>query len=257
MNKAIHITNLKFAYNKQSNNSDSQEQQWVLDIPAWTLPAGQRVFLHGPSGSGKSTLLNLLSGTLALKTQATNSGSIDVLDTPLQSLSNSQKDKFRATRLGVVFQQFNLIGYLSVKDNLLLANQFSTAAKSTQRQSSQQVEYSVNERLQQALTQLNLPMSLLDQKASQLSVGQQQRVAIARAMFHKPDLLIVDEPTSALDAQATAKFMQLLLGNLATNASLLFVSHDMRLAQDFDQSLPLSDINRAPISQIDDLSEAQ
>ena len=192
------------------------------------------MFLHGPSGCGKSTLLNLLSGTLSLSVNATNKGNISVLGQSITSMSNTKKDKFRAKELGVVFQQLNLIGYLSVADNIRLANSFSSGTT-----------YFDTERLEQVLTNLNLPLTIINQKASQLSVGQQQRVAIARALFHTPKLLIVDEPTSALDVQSTAKFMQLLLTNTQElAASLIFVSHDLRLATDFDESISLLDINR-------------
>ena len=245
MTQAIQLRNLQFAYSPAAAKS----AEWVLDIPSWSIAVGQRVFLHGPSGSGKSTLLNLLSGTLSLSAKHANKGEIQVLGTVLSDLSNAQKDKFRATRLGVVFQDLNLIPYLSVQDNVLLANQFSSGPKNDKKER--------EDALAHALNALNLPLTIVKQKAKQLSVGQQQRVAIARALFHQPDLLIVDEPTSALDAQATAKFMQLLLNNLNANTSLLFVSHDMRLAKDFDQTTALSDINKASPLVLDDLSEAQ
>jgi putative ABC transport system ATP-binding protein len=252
MNHSIALNQLKFAYTAQA----AKQQQWVLDIPTWSAPKGKSIFLHGPSGSGKSTLLNLLSGTLSLNSHAHNSGQIKVLDTELTALSNADKDSFRATKLGVVFQQLNLISYLSVQDNILLANQFSkrTLAQDT---SKPQTKELLQQALATSLQQLNLPTSILKQKAGQLSVGQQQRVAIARAMFHQPELLIVDEPTSALDTQSTTKFMQLLLGNLGSQTSLLFVSHDLRLAKDFDQILALSDINQATPAIADDLSEVE
>lgn len=235
MSRAITIENLQFAYpNKGSKTLNKAHQSVILDIPSWQLEMGKSVFLHGPSGCGKSTFLNLLSGTLGQSVNATNKGDISVLGQSITTMSNSQKDKFRAKELGVVFQQLNLIGYLSVADNIRLANSFSTGSSALDA-----------EKLEQVLTNLNLPMTIVNQKASQLSVGQQQRVAIARALFHAPKLLIVDEPTSALDAQSTAKFMQLLLSNTQElEASLVFVSHDMRLADDFDEAISLSEINR-------------
>lgn len=124
MNHSIQLSDLKFAYTAQA----AKQQQWVLDIPQWSATKGQSIFLHGPSGSGKSTLLNLLSGTLSLNSHSLNTGCITVLKTELTQLPNAKKDKFRASKLGVVFQQLNLIGYLSVKDNILLANQFSERA---------------------------------------------------------------------------------------------------------------------------------
>jgi putative ABC transport system ATP-binding protein len=139
----------------------------------------------------------------------------------------------------VVFQQLNLIGYLSVLDNIKLASLFS--------QHAHKFDY---DKLKQVLTNLNLSSEVLHHKARDLSVGQQQRVAIARALYHQPALLIVDEPTSALDLRSTTKFMQLLLNNTQElNTTLLFVSHDMRLAKNFDQCVALADINLADINK--------
>ena len=91
----------------------------VLDIPQWTLGQGERVFLQGDSGSGKSTLLALIAGLVLPST-----GSISVLGTELTQLNARERDRFRAQYIGVVFQQFNLIPYLSVLDNVLLAARF-------------------------------------------------------------------------------------------------------------------------------------
>lgn len=225
---AIEVRDLCFAY---------QASSLVLNIPNWTLAQGKTCFLYGPSGSGKSTLLNLLSGTLSLKASAVNNQNtvLRVLGQDINTLSNAQKDRFRAHKMGVVFQRLNLIPYLTVAQNISLSANF-TAKKDKAHKA---------KRLEQVLDNLSLPLDILDQKAQALSMGQQQRVAIARALYHEPELLIVDEPTSALDADATDKFMALLLGNVTTqNASLLFVSHDMRLAKNFDESLPLAEINQ-------------
>jgi putative ABC transport system ATP-binding protein len=94
-----------------------------LDIPSLELAAGEQVFLHGPSGSGKSTLLNLIAGVLL-----PDSGSLSVLDQPLSALSGSARDRFRADHVGIVFQQFNLIPYLSLRENVLLPCRFPPAA---------------------------------------------------------------------------------------------------------------------------------
>ncbi len=243
MSNAVVLTQLQFAFPQRDKNAANKR---VLDIPQWHFEKGQKVFLHGPSGSGKSTLLNLLSGTLSLQVNPRNSGQIDVLGQPLHTLSNAKKDAFRATQLGVVFQQLNLISYLSVADNIRVAHKFATNSSN----------FNIDD-LKQVLTNLNLPLHIIHQKADQLSVGQQQRVAIARALYHQPKLLIVDEPTSALDTQSTAKFMDLLLRNTQQlGASLLFVSHDMRLADNFDSCIALPDINRAN-SEANEFGEAR
>lgn len=238
MSAAVAIKNLQFTY--PNSKQEKAKHTTVLDIPDWSIKAHKTVFLHGPSGCGKSTLLNLLSGTLSLSVNSANKGEVNVLGESMTSMTNTRKDSFRAQHLGVVCQQLNLIGYLTVADNIKLANSFASKNSTF-----------TQEKLEHILAKLNLDINIAGQKANQLSVGQQQRVAIARALFHEPELLIVDEPTSALDAQSTNKFMELLLSNTQQlNASLLFVSHDMRLATDFDQSVNLPSINRVTSNSI-------
>lgn len=218
----VQLENLRFHYQPNSPA--------ILDIPHWQLDAGERVFLYGKSGSGKSTLLNLLSGTLS-----PGSGDIRLFGEDFSGLSSRKRDKFRAQHIGVVFQQFNLIPYLSVQANIEAAAWFAGNKKA-----------GLADKIKHLVSQLQLSESLLEQDAGQLSVGQQQRVAIARALINDPGLLIVDEPTSALDADARDKFMQLLLACCdEVNSTLIFVSHDQALSQFFNKSVSLSDINQA------------
>lgn len=205
-----------------------------LNLAEFTLAAGERVFLHGPSGSGKSTLLSLVSGVLAAR-----SGRLSVLGHDLTRLSPRQRDHFRVDHIGFIFQQFNLIPYLSVLDNVLLPLRFSK----TRRQAAGSDARAEAARL---LGRLDLDASLYARPATALSVGQQQRVAAARALIGKPALVIADEPTSALDAERQQRFIDLLLQECQANGSaLLFVSHDMRLADHFDRLLHLPALNRA------------
>ena len=148
----------------------------VLKIERWQVEQGEHVFIHGLSGSGKSTLLNLLAGILVA-----NSGEVVVLDQSLSDFRPARRDAFRAKNIGVVFQQFNLVPYLSVIENIQLAVYFSGRGSDD-----------VKQRCQALFAGLNLDLTLLDQRADKLSVGQQQRVAIARALINKPKLLIVD-----------------------------------------------------------------
>lgn len=233
-NPAVKLDNLVFSYQKNTPP--------ILDIGHWQLNAGERIFLFGQSGSGKSTLLNLLSGTLT-----PGSGNIALFGEAFSGLSSRKRDKFRAQHIGVVFQQFNLIPYLSVQDNIEAAAWFA-GNKQTHLQHN----------IEQLVAQLQLPKSVLQQDAGQLSVGQQQRVAIARALVNDPGLLIVDEPTSALDADARDKFMQLLLACCdASNSTLIFVSHDQALSQFFNQSVSLRDINKATHQETGQLNTKQ
>lgn len=216
----------------------------IIDIKKWRLNKSEHVFLYGPSGCGKSTLLNLFSGILSPQ-----EGSVSILNTDITGLKPSKRDCFRAQHIGVVFQQFNLVPYLSVLDNIRLAMYFANDGddkQSTDKQSTDKKSASKQERIISMLQALQLPTDCIQQKASELSVGQQQRVAIARALINKPDVLIVDEPTSALDASAKDAFMKVLIETAkSSNAALIFVSHDQSLASHFKRIEALSDINQS------------
>ncbi|MCB1938379.1 MAG: ABC transporter ATP-binding protein [Rhodocyclaceae bacterium] len=204
-----------------------------LDMAGFTLSAGERLFLHGPSGSGKTTLLSLIGGVLRA-----DAGALRVLGHDLSALSGPRRDRFRADHIGFIFQQFNLIPYLSAADNIALPCRFSPLRA--------QRAGDVAAAVARLAGHLDLPADLLARPAAELSVGQQQRVAAARALIGGPALVIADEPTSALDAARQQVFLDLLLNECAAvGASLLFVSHDLRLAGRFDRSVALGEINAA------------
>lgn len=228
----IELQNLRFAWPKQAT---------LLDIDTFRLEPEQSLFLKGPSGSGKTTLLGLLGGV-----HLAQSGSIHLLGQDLSLLSYSARDRFRADHSGFIFQQFNLLPFLSVTDNVLLPCQFSKLRqqRAIERHGSTQAAAHA------LLKQLGLPTDLQQQLAGELSIGQQQRVAAARALIGQPKLVIADEPTSALDADSRESFLQLLFAECqAAGASLLFVSHDQSLAPLFDRSLDLNQLNRATRKQ--------
>lgn len=203
-------------------------QGFSLQIEALQLMPKQHLFIRGASGSGKTTLLNLLSGI-----QSITSGEVWINGQLFQPLPSASRDRFRARHIGVVFQQLNLIPYLSVVDNVRLAGAFAKQALP----SSARIEY--------LLRTLGLPVELWHRNAQQLSVGQQQRVAIARALVGRPALLIADEPTSALDADNRDSFMQLLLAEAdAANTTVIFVSHDAALARYFNSQLDMAQLDR-------------
>lgn len=221
---ALTLNKLRFAY--------KHAQLPVIHIDDWQVQRGERVFLYGPSGVGKSTLLNLLSGM-----HVPDTGAIDVLGERISAMKGAQRDRFRARHIGVIFQQFNLLPWLSVRDNIAAAYHFANQMKN---------KSLMEKRIRVLLDSLRLPHTLLEQHTAELSVGQQQRVAIARALINEPELLIADEPTSSLDAEARDDFMQLLLDVVATQAStLIFVSHDRSLARYFTQSVNLQELNLA------------
>jgi len=203
----------------------NRSNQAGLHFKNWSVESGQQIFLHGDSGSGKSTLLNLLSGILTPQ-----QGNISLFGTDIGTLSNSQRDRFRAKNIGVVFQQFNLIPYLTVVKNIELAVYL---AKATNR--------NLREDLKQLASSLNLPESILDSPVANLSVGQQQRIAIMRAFINSPKLLLIDEPTSALDASAKNAFMTQLTALCQQHqTTMIFVSHDDSLKEFFSVCTPIS-----------------
>ena len=208
-----------------------------LDIPSFEVARGEHLFLHGPSGSGKSTLLGLLGGVL-LPTH----GQLEMLGAQLPAMTAPSRDRFRADNIGIIFQQFNLIPYLSVLDNVLLPLRLS-CRRNTQAMARGASPRSEAMRL---LGQLGLVGAIARREATRLSVGQQQRVAAARALIGRPGVLIADEPTSAMDAELQAVFVDLLLQEAKdAEATVIFVSHDRRLADRFPRQQALADISRA------------
>ncbi len=208
-----------------------------LDIETLRVAAGDTLFLHGPSGGGKSTLLGLLAGVLL-----PSAGTASLLGTDWAMLSGARRDAFRADHVGYIFQQFNLLPYLSVLDNVLLPCRFSAL----RRQRAAAAAGSPQAAAASLLQRVGLGEVLWPRPASQLSVGQQQRVAAARALIGQPELVIADEPTSALDSALRDGFMQLLLQQCRdAGSTLVFVSHDERLAALFEHSVSLPQINRA------------
>jgi len=226
---AIHLNQLCFQWPMQ--------RRPCIDIPAFTVAQGERVFLHGPSGSGKSTLLGLLGGVATPQ-----SGAIRLLGTDLTRLSSAKRNRFRADHIGFIFQQFNLLPWLSALDNVLLPGTFSARRRKRAED--------IRAQAHRLLTHLDLSPDLWNRPASALSVGQQQRVAAARALIGRPEILIADEPTSSLDAPRQQVFIDLLLAEAcAVDAALLFVSHDVRLATHFDRTVALADINQ-PVKEL-------
>jgi putative ABC transport system ATP-binding protein len=205
-----------------------------LDVAALRIKAGESIFLHGPSGSGKSTLLSLIGGVVS-----PSRGRVEVLGQDLTAMRMRARDRFRAAHIGFIFQLFNLVPYLTALDNILLPCRFAPDRR-------RRIAGEPADEARRLAARLDLDAELLARPAANLSVGQQQRVAAARALIGRPGLIVADEPTSALDADRQQAFVDLLLAECeASGASLLFVSHDARLAAHFSRSLDLASINRA------------
>jgi len=217
----VELNNIEFSYKSSSD---------IFRISELNIKPGERIFIHGPSGSGKSTLLNLVSGILSPK-----SGRLNVLDTDFTIVSSRKRDKVRGGHIGYIFQNFNLIPYLSAFENIELPIKSSKKRRT-------RVE-DINSTIDIIAKKLDI-QDILYKNVQELSVGQQQRVAVARAFIGSPELIIADEPTSSLDRNVTNQFMDLIFSEQEKKGfSLLFVSHDLELAKKFDRVISMEEIS--------------
>ncbi len=226
---SLKIKNVEF----QWKNS----QSFKLNIQKFDINSGKKFLLLGESGSGKSTLLSLISGVLL-----PSKGSIHIGNTNICSLNSHTRDIFRANNIGVIFQQFNLLGYVSPMTNILLPCFF--ADKQNKKLSNNRKDKALE--LAQRLG-LNKDI-LFTAKSTSLSVGQQQRIAVIRALINQPKLIIADEPTSALDKNNQKKFIEVLL-EIAEEikSTVLMVSHDDSLSKQFDSTISIPQITKKKI----------
>jgi putative ABC transport system ATP-binding protein len=207
----------------------------TLVLGRLNVAQGQTVFLHGPSGCGKSSFLGLLAGVLQPQ-----HGRVSLLGQDWAALPLGQRDAFRADHVGVIFQQFNLLPYLSVLDNVTLPCRFSKLRRE-RCQAAGGPEVSAQTWLQR----MGLPEGLWARRADTLSVGQQQRVAAARALIGQPELVLADEPTSALDAALRHDFMDVLMqATRDAGSTLVCVSHDPQQAARFDLQWSLPELQQ-------------
>jgi putative ABC transport system ATP-binding protein len=220
---AVELNQVRFRYPGESE---------ILRIATLRIARGERVFLYGPSGSGKTTLLGILAGVLG-----TSVGSVRVLGRDLTTLSPRQRDAFRGAHVGYIFQLFNLITYLNVEDNILLPCRLHHARRARlSGQSLPAAALAISTRLGIA--------ALLQQRVTNLSVGEQQRVAAARALIGTPEIILADEPTSALDSDHRQRFLELLFDCAEeAGSTLIFVSHDRALMPLFHRAISLPEMN--------------
>ena len=219
----VEVSDLVFRYRGQTRDA--------LAVKHLSVGAGERLFVHGPSGGGKSTLMSLLAGVLIAE-----QGTVLLLGTDWRLIGSSARDRRRGDHVGYLFQQFNLLGWLPVLDNVCLPCQFS--ARRAERAAAR--SGSVERDARSWLAAFDLAPDLWRQPAGRLSVGEQQRVAAARALIGAPELLLADEPTSALDTDRRDEFMARLLATCQeAGSALVFVSHDRSLEPHFDRSLAL------------------
>ena len=208
----------------------SKNKDFKIFIPELKISEGEKVLLLGESGSGKTTLLSLISGFLS-----PISGDIYLNEKNINSLSARSRDQYRSDNIGIIFQQFNLLPYANVIDNVILPLYFSKVRAS---KIINQKETAIN-----LCKSLRLPNTVTRMQANNLSVGQQQRVAVARALIGNPSLVIADEPTSSLDSDAQNIFLDLMFAQIEkNNSTLLMVSHDTSLSSYFDRVIDINEI---------------
>ncbi len=210
----IDIRQLTFAYPKTD---------FRLSVDRLEVAAGERVAVVGPSGSGKTTLLNLISGI-----SIPQSGTVEVASRQVSALSDAQRRDFRAGSIGFIFQQFELIEYLSVLENILLPFMINRSLR---------MDVEVVARANELAASMGL-QDKLARKIRRLSQGEQQRVAICRALVAHPQLLLADEPTGNLDPRNKDLTIRLLFEFCARQkATLLVVTHDLGILTGFDRQI--------------------
>jgi len=213
---ALTIQDLAFAYPGDS---------FRLAVPSLDVAAGSTLALAGASGGGKTTLLRLMTGLLRPER-----GEVRLGDQNLASMSREELRAFRLKQIGLVFQDFALLDYLTVEENILIPHQFSGATLSTARTN-----------LPSLLERLQID-GYRHKRVSQLSQGERQRVAIARALAHEPRFLFADEPTASLDPVRTRAVTDLMIEDAKRrNAALVVVTHDHALLPSFDATRRMDD----------------
>lgn len=217
----IHLSNIKFQY----PNSD-----FHLDIASLSIKENAKIALIGPSGFGKTTMLNLIAGIIL-----PDNGQVKIQGTTVNQLSDSDRRTFRIKKIGFVFQDFRLVSYLSVLDNILLPYRINSALKFEQ---------------QSVLTAKDLADELkigdkLKKYPAKLSHGERQRVAICRALLNKPPVILADEPTGNLDPENKMHIKNILFDYVEKhNSTLITVTHDHEMLGGFDKVIDFKELQR-------------
>jgi putative ABC transport system ATP-binding protein len=214
----IEINSLTFTY---------PSGEFQLDIQELSVASGEKVAFVGPSGSGKTTLLNLVAGILPPQ-----NGSIKVDDDEISALGDTGRRNFRITNIGFIFQDFGLLDYLDVRDNILHPYRITDALV---------LNSDVRGRADMLAENMGIADKLL-RHPSDLSHGERQRVAICRALLPGPKLILADEATGNLDPKNKEHILELLFQSVEEHgATLLAVTHDHELLPYFDNVVNFSD----------------
>jgi ABC-type lipoprotein export system ATPase subunit len=215
----IHIRDLDFSYG---------DEAFRLRIDELSITDRQRVAVIGPSGSGKTTLLHIIAGIIR-----PDAGQVQVDGHELAQMSDAARRSFRVRQIGLVFQEFELLEYLNVLDNMLLAYRINSALRLTPE---------VRRRAAQIADDVGIA-DKLRRFPHQLSQGERQRVAICRAILPGPSLILADEPTGNLDPATKSRVVDTLLDCAETcEAGLVTVTHDYSLLESFDRAIDLSEV---------------
>jgi putative ABC transport system ATP-binding protein len=217
----ININSLEFHY---------PEGEFRLNVPELTVNQSEKVAVIGPSGSGKTTLLNLISGIVT-----PNSGSIAVNDEMVSGLNDDKRRDFRITNIGFVFQDFELLDYLNVLDNIVHPYRITSALV---------LDKDVRERAVSLAESMGI-VDYLKRHPDDLSQGERQRAAICRALLPYPKVILADEATGNLDPVNKEKIMDLIFQSVADhNATLLAVTHDHELLKRFDRVIDFKEFRK-------------
>ncbi len=204
----------------------------ILDIDAYHLHAGEQAVLVGSSGCGKTTLLHVIAGI-----SRPDSGQVVIDGLDLTRLPEAGVDRFRADKIGYIFQTFNLMQGFTALENVLLGMTFARGRNDPQR-------------ARELLQRVGLSHRL-HHKPNALSVGEQQRVAVARAMANRPKLLLADEPTANVDAANQQQVIELIRQNCESEqVALLLVTHAPEVARQFERVDHLTEINQVPLDRL-------
>lgn len=205
-------------------------ESFALEITSLEIPDGEITALIGPSGCGKTTLLKLIAGILTPE-----SGSISVCGETPASMSISERQRFRIQTMGLVPQNFELLDYLSVRENILLPFRVSGALS---------LDNAARERCDDLADRVGLTQKL-ERFPDQLSQGERQRAAMCRGLVTEPKLILADEPTGNLDPDNQEKTVGLLLEQAeAIGATVIMVTHEPALLKHFARSLNLMDLRK-------------
>jgi len=207
----------------------------AVDGASFSLAEHEFIALVGPSGSGKTTLLSMVGGLLT-----PTAGSVHVGGVDLSYLSSRERTRFRATSVGFVFQAFNLVPFLTARENMTMMASIAGIDRGT-----------VEERADELLSELGLAERAKN-LPEELSGGERQRVAIGRALVTDPELILVDEPTASLDSERGAQVVEMLAEEIKGRGKAgIMVTHDLRMVDYTDRAISISDgvlMNAAPMS---------